>query len=368
MKPLLRLLAVAVLALPLFAEERPEPFGACEDVNGVRVFRAEGTPEEIGKAIGENFKEEIPYLFHEYFETYTSDPELRDKFVENAKKLEAYLDDDERAELKAMAAAAGLDWQQALIVHTFLDSIRVVNCSTFVVQPPATKDDLLIFGRNLDFPGRDVAHRHTIVEVIRPKGKYAFASVTWPGMEGVLSGMNEHGLTLAVMNVYNKKDTAKGVPYTLLFRRVLERCKTFDEAKDYLEKAERTCGNNLMVCDASGKCGVFELDHAQCKLREPDDGAVIATNHWRLDPKNESQTCPRWFRLTQLEKTWHGKIGMTEAKKMLQAVPQADFTMQSMIFLPKDKELYLACGELPATKGKYRKVEGLFKGPAEPPK
>jgi isopenicillin-N N-acyltransferase-like protein len=356
-----RLLPVLALALPLFAQDKPEPFGNSDDINGVRVFRVEGSPEEIGRKVGKNFRDEIAYLFKGYFETYTDDPELRDKFVENAVRLEKFLSDDERAELKGLAAGAGLEFGKVLIVHTFLDAIRVVNCSTFVLEPPATKNDTVIFGRNLDFPDRGVAHKHSMVMVYRPDGKYAFASVTWPGMAGVLSGMNEHGLCLAVMNVYNKKDTVKGVPYVLLFRRVLENCRTFDEAKKLLEKTDRTCGNNLMVVDASGKCGVFELDHEQCKVREPEEGAVIATNHWRLDPANESQTCPRWFRLNQLEKAWHGKIGMNEAKKMLQAVPQGEMTLQSMLFLPKDRELYLAVGELPATKGKFRKVEGLFR-------
>jgi isopenicillin-N N-acyltransferase like protein len=357
----LRLLPFLALALPCLAQEQPEPCGTTDDINGVRVFRAEGTPEEIGRRVGKNFREEIAFLFKGYFETYTDDPELRDKFIENAKLLSKYLSDDERAELRGLAEGTGLDFGKVLIVHTFLDAIRLVNCSTFVLQPPATKNDTVIFGRNLDFPGRGIAHRHSMVMVYRPTGKYAFASVTWPGMAGVLSGMNEHGLALAVMNVYNKKDTAQGVPYVLLFRRVLENCRTFDEAKKLLETTDRTCGNNLMVVDATGKCGVFELDHEQCVVREPAEGAVIATNHWRLDPRNESQTCPRWFRLDQLEKTWHGKIGMNEAKKMLQAVPQGELTLQSMIFLPKDRELYLAVGELPATKGRFRKVEGLFR-------
>ena len=37
--------------------------------------------------------------------------------------------------------------------------------------------------------------------IFRPQGRYAFASVAWPGMVGVLSGMNEHGLALANMEV-----------------------------------------------------------------------------------------------------------------------------------------------------------------------
>lgn len=358
-----RLLALFALfaALPLFAEDKPiESFGPTDDVNGVRVLHVDGSPRAIGKKLGKNFRDEIQYLFREYFETYTEDPELRDRFISSAHKLEKYLSADEKAELEALAEGCGLPYEKVLVVHTFLDSIRTVNCSTFVLKPPATTEGQVIFGRNLDFPGRGVAHKHAVVIVYEPKDRFAFASITWPGLNGVLSGMNEHGLCLAVMNVYNKEDSLKGVPYVLLFRRVLETCRTFDEAVDFITDAPRTCGNNLMVVDAKGRCGTLEIDHDTCKVRRPKDGAIIATNHHRLGKPDPSWTCPRWFRLTQLEQTWHGKIGMSEAKRMLQAVPQGDLTLQAMIFLPTEKRLFLATGSLPATKGKFREVEGVF--------
>ncbi|NUN48392.1 MAG: hypothetical protein HUU15_06140 [Candidatus Brocadiae bacterium] len=356
--------AVLLSTLAVRAEEAAaEPFGPADDFGGVRVFRVEGSPREIGLRTGRNFREEIHWLFERYFGAYTEDPELRASFVANATSLEKHLNPEEREELEGLAEGAGFDFGKVLIVHTFLDSIRLVNCSTFVLQPPATKSGELLFGRNLDFPGRGIAHRHTIVTVTRPRGRFAFASITWPGMSGVLSGMNEHGLSLAVMNVYNKKDSCEGVPYVLLFRRVLERCRTFDEARKLLEESKRTCGNNLMVADAAGRCGVFELDHEEFRLREPENGSVIATNHWRLGGKDPAQTCPRWFRLNQLETAWHGKIGLAEAKKLLQSVPQGDLTLQAMIFLPREREIHLACGELPATKGRFRRLHGLFEVP-----
>lgn len=358
----MKTLICALLALlpALASAQTEEPFGPAEVVNGVRVFRASGSPAEIGAAVGENFREEILWLYEKYFETYTDDPKFRTAFIRAAYRLEKHLTDGERDELEALARACGLTYEQCLVVHTFLDSVREVNCSTFVLQPPATEEGGLIFGRNLDFPGRGVAHTHTIVLVVRPEGGHAYAAVTWPGMNGVLSGMNEHGLALAVMNVYNKEEALKGVPYIMLFRRILAGCRTFDEAVAVMKASPRTCGNNLMVVDADGKAGVIEFDHAKCEIREPKEGAIIATNHHRLGPKNQSFACPRWFRLTQLEQTWHGRIGLDEAKKLLQAVPQGEMTLQSMIFLPKERRLYLAAGKLPATKGKFREVDGLF--------
>ena len=49
-------------------------------------------------------------------------------------------------------------------------------------------------------------------------------------MIGVLSGMNEHGLTLANMEVDRPRRLPVAMPYTLLYRTVLERCRTVDEA------------------------------------------------------------------------------------------------------------------------------------------
>ena len=106
-------------------------------------------------------------------------------------------------------------------------------------------------------------HEHTLVTVYRPTGKHAFASVGFPGLVGVLSGMNDAGLCVAVLEVYDAKDgephfNPKGIPYAMCHRRLLEECTTIAEAKKLLERMPRTSLLNLAVADRTGTA-VFEV-------------------------------------------------------------------------------------------------------------
>src|SRR5688500_9903586 len=117
-----------------------------------------------------------------------------------------------------------------LLAQCFLDLSPMVACSTVTLPASASPDGVARFGRNLDFPSFNIADKRSVVLVYRPQGRHAFAAVGWPGMVGVLTGMNEHGLTLANMEVTRSVRLPSAMPYTLLYRSVLERCRTGEEA------------------------------------------------------------------------------------------------------------------------------------------
>src|SRR5207253_2804759 len=107
-------------------------------------------------------------------------------------------------------------------------------------------------------------------------------SVAWPGMIGVLSGMNEHGLTLANMEVDRNRRLPVAMPYTLLYRSVLEHCKTVEQAIAFLKSTPRQTANNLMLMDATGDRAVLEITpDAVVVRRAPDSAPLISTNHHR---------------------------------------------------------------------------------------
>ena len=83
-------------------------------------------------------------------------------------------------------------------------------------------------------------------EYTRAKRSWPTVTISWPGLIGALSGMNEHGLALTNMEVTRDGATApRAMPYTLLYRTLLERCKTVDEAIAELRKVrnDRTLGD-----------------------------------------------------------------------------------------------------------------------------
>ena len=234
----------------------------------------------------------------------------------------------------------------------------------------------MLFGRNLDYPSLGYIHEHTLVTVYRPTGKHAFASVGFPGLVGVLSGMNDAGLTLAVLEVYDARDgephfDPKGVPYALCNRRLLEECTTIAEAKKLLESMPRTTLLNLAVADRTG-AAVLEVTPRHVALRPAERGVCTCTNHFCTEavrPTEEIDLFNSGTRLETLDKVRDGKdkLGVEDLHKQLHAVSQGAETLQTMVFDTKDLRLYLAFGKRPASEGELHALDlgPLFQGPAK---
>lgn len=74
---------------------------------------------------------------------------------------------------------------------------------------------------------------------------YAYVSISWLGMIGTYSGINEHGLVVTATNVLSASKT--GTPCHLLIRQLLEEAKTIEEAKRLLTKSEPASSMNLLI-------------------------------------------------------------------------------------------------------------------------
>jgi predicted choloylglycine hydrolase len=244
-----------------------------------------------------------------------------------------------------------------LLAQCFLDLSPMTACSTVTLPAAAAPDGVARFGRNLDFPSFDVADKSSVVLVYRPAGHYAFASVAWPGMVGVLSGMNEHGLTLANMEVKRGARVPSAMPYTLLYRSVLERCKTVDEAVEFLRATPRQSANNLMLMDASGARAVVELTPDAVTVRPGrDDAALISTNHQRGEAADKPGRCRRYDFLNRTSKAKFGKLDEAGVESLLAGVGQGKKTLQSMVFEPANQVIYLSTGKNAAT-GEFRRLD-----------
>src|SRR5205807_4621051 len=141
--------------------------------------------------------------------------------------------------------------------NTMFDLKKFFACSALVVEPERSATRGLLLGRNLDYPSLGYIEQYSLVTVYRPRGKHAFASIGFPGVIGCLSGMNDAGLALGVLEVFQVKDRsekfdASGTPYALCYRRLLEECATVDEAEKLLRAMKRTTTTNLVICDKKG--------------------------------------------------------------------------------------------------------------------
>jgi hypothetical protein len=196
--------------------------------------------------------------------------------------------------------------------------------------------------------------------IYHPTGRYQFAAIGWPGMVGLVSGMNERGLCVASMEVPRGFRPPMAMPYALVYRAILEQCRTVNEAIDFLNRTPRQTANNLMLMDVTGDRAVAEIRAEGVTIRRAANSiALISTNHQRGQDANKPGLCWRYDSLHAASADNFGRIDRPTLERMLGDVVQGtngDMTIQSMIFEPANRVIYLATG-LNAPSRPYERID-----------
>ncbi|HZK80747.1 MAG TPA: carcinine hydrolase/isopenicillin-N N-acyltransferase family protein, partial [Humisphaera sp.] len=147
------------------------------------------------------------------------------------------------------------------------------------------------------------------------------------------------------------------MPYTLLYRTILERCKTVDEAIDLLEKTPRQTPNNLMLMDAAGNRAVVEIKPSSITVRRGDEAsALISTNHQRGQDADTPGRCKRYDFLHRESHEQFGRVDVDRLEKMLAGASAGNMTLQSMVFKPGNRVIYLSAGR-DAAHGSFHRLD-----------
>jgi hypothetical protein len=302
-------------------------------------------------------------------------PGLHDRFLKDANQEAAYpfilamaqrlkpnFPPNHLAEMDAAARAADRPEKLLLFANTVADLSSGMGCSTVVVGKGRSKTGSPLFGRNFDWLPTKGITQHTLVVVYKGEGKRAFAAVTVSPIEGVISGMNDAGLSVTIneISLRQSKDKAafnwKGTPLLLAFRRVLEECGTVAEAEKLLRGMQRTTSCCLTVCDKDGGA-VFEITPKNLVVRPPENGVCCCTNHFRTEQLMVENKCWRFDKLHPLCSASGRKLGVKDVFSSLDDVHQGKATLQSMVFEPKERVLHLAYGDGPATRRDPHRLE-----------
>jgi predicted choloylglycine hydrolase len=294
-------------------------------------------------------------------------------FVKTGNGMVKQFPTDYQKELEAIVKGAGVDRDPVVLGNTLFDLKKILACSSLLVEAERSATGGPLLGRNLDYPSLGYIQQYSLVTVYRPKGKHAFASVGFPGLVGCLSGMNDAGLSVAILEVFDVKEgqknfDAQGVPYALCYRKVLEECTTIAEAKKLLEGMHRTSTTNLVLADRKG-VAVFEVSPDRVERRGADKGIGACTNHFctaAMKPKKPFDPARSFWRLATLEKVRSDKdkLRPDDVRKCLDAVNLGDQTLQTMVFEPAKLQLHLGIGKVPSSRVPLRTLElgPLFKG------
>ena len=263
--PLVDCAALALYVTAEAAEPSRYSAGKCANgelkfVDGLPVVTTGGTPEQIGTALGTLYKHPLGELMGKQDEVVRGFglKQAPGVLVKMSRLAVPAFPDSQRRELQSMSAASGANLDTLDFANIMYEISHFPACSSLAVEPGRSATGETVFGRNLDFPTFGFLDKYSVIVVCRPEGKHAFASITFPSVVGVFSGMNDAGLCVAQLEVNESADNSPrmnitGTPVAMCFRRLLEECITVDEAEKLLREQNRMMMCNLAVCDRASR-------------------------------------------------------------------------------------------------------------------
>jgi len=181
------------------------------------------------------------------------------------------------------------------IGHAMQD-LAMVGCSSLAVWNENTEDGDLLIGRNFDFYVGDDFAKNKLVEFVEPENGFPYMSVSWPGMIGVVSGMNKEGITVTINAGKSKIPMAAKTPISLVTREILQFAKNIDEAIAIAKKRKVFVSESILVGSANDKKAVIiEVSPDNFGVYKVENSSkVVCTNHFQSeaykdDKRNQKQ-------------------------------------------------------------------------------
>lgn len=197
------------------------------------------------------------------------------------------------------------------IGHAMQD-LMMVGCSSLAAWNDNTEDGDLLIGRNFDFYAGDDFAKNKLIQFVEPENGIPYSSVSWPGMIGVVSGMNKEGITVTINAGKSKIPFTAKTPISLVTREILQYAATIDEAIKIAKKRKVFVSESILVGSAADKKAVIiEVSPKSFGVFDvPNSHAVICTNHFQSEAyqndkrnqqhKKESHSQYRYEKLQEL--------------------------------------------------------------------
>lgn len=278
----------------------------------------EGNPLQIGEITGlltqelmqkqeaiffNKVEEIVPSKFQQYL--------LRKFLAWYNRKMYQYIPQEYKTEIFGLSQYAssnfseiGEPYLRLLYLHGAhdighaLQDLMLVGCSSFAVWGNKTVDGELLIGRNFDFYAGDAFAKEKIIAFVNPTKGHKFMSVTWGGMIGVVSGMNDQGLTVTINAGKSEIPLVAKTPISIVTREILQYASTIDQAIAIAKKRQVFVSEAIFVGSATDKKAVLiEVSPDNFGVYEVPNTAdeLICSNHFQSDAYKHDERNIQWI-------------------------------------------------------------------------
>lgn len=175
-----------------------------------------------------------------------------------------------------------LSYHAAHDIGHALQNMNLVACTALGVSGARSRDGNLLVGRNFDFSMGDKFAREKIIAFYRPEKGHKFAFITWGGMIGVVSGMNDQGLVVTLNAAKTGIPGSSKTPVSILARQILQYASNIEEAYEIAGTSETFVAESFLISSAAdNKTVVIEKSPDQIGLFDPAGDHLLLTNHFQ---------------------------------------------------------------------------------------
>ena len=316
-----------------------------KDSSGLWEMYVEGKPYERGILIGKLTKELINYqeeVFVEQIQNLVPSKSYL-KFLKYFvqyfnRNIDKYIPEEYLEEIYGISQAAdtkfsfiGSNYDRILNYHAAHDighalaDYHMVGCTAFACWGNKSADGTLIVARNFDFYLGDKFSENKIVEFINPDKGYKFMIISWGGMIGAVSGMNENGLTVTINAAKSNIPLSSKTPITIISREILQYAKNINEAYSIASRMKSFVSESFLVGSLEDNLSVLiEKGPDKITILYPDSGLILSTNHFQSEFFN--------YQLADREKTTKAsEKRLIRLKQLVGNYPQMNVNYASTI-------------------------------------
>jgi hypothetical protein len=348
-----------VVLLTCASAAHKHPTGSLCVINGYRVLTLRGSPADMGRQHGQLLRLTIQRVIRDVIDNGAGATDLK-RLVRGAMIMERYLPADFRAEFKALAAAAHVDYPRLVALQLFGDVARGQQCTSYAAFGPATATGECICGRNMDYWDYGASRYAAILINYRPSHGHAFVTCSWAGIINGWTALNHHGLFCCNNSAYGGVDSLEGLSTCFMVRKVAQFAATVEQGVDLVRRTPRACGTNLLIAGGHPPdAAVVEYDHNQVAVRQAARGYVLADNSFRKLGRfgradDEVYLGSRYGTLHGLLRDNYGRIDRSMNFARAPGVPIRSMNLHSALVFPGDRTMYVSMGRVPAADQPYR--------------